>query len=162
LPDDTDKLDAFVADYLSRGSGSISVSAQRGADSTAAMTYFGNRLFAMGVPRSKILVGTHEGPDTRVEIGFIAYHASTAPCGDWSENAGNTASNRTASNFGCAVQANVAAQVADPRDLIEMRPTDPADAVRRATVLDNYEKGRPTAADKTKDQSGAVSEVDKK
>ena len=50
---------------------------------------------------------------------------------------------------------------ADPRDLIEMRPTDPADAVRRGQVLDNYEKGKVTASDKSKDQSGAVSEVNK-
>ncbi len=161
LPDDSDKLDAFVADFLSRGSGSISISAPQGPDSTAIVTYFGNRLYNMGVPRSKILVGTHDGPEARVEIGFIAYSASTRPCGDWSENAANTASNRTAANFGCAVQANIAAQVADPRDLIEMRPTDPADATRRTAVIDAYEKGKPTASEKTKDQSGAVSEVSK-
>lgn len=161
VPDDADKLDGFVADFLSRGSGSISISAPAGADATAAETYFGSRLFAMGVPRSKILVGTHSGSDARVEIGFIAYQASTKPCGDWSENTANTASNRPAANFGCAVQANIAAQVADPRDLVEMRPTDPADATRRAGVLDAYERGKPTAAEKTKDQSGAVSEVNK-
>ncbi len=159
LPDDAQKLDAFVADYLSRGSGSISISAPKGQDSTAAISYFGTRLFEMGVPRSKILVGTHDGPDARVEIGFIAYKASTAPCGDWSENLAGTSANRTAANFGCSVQANIAAQVADPRDLIEMRPSDPVDATRRAVVLDNYEKGKVTASDKTKDQSGAVSDV---
>lgn len=161
LPDDADKLEAFVEDFLSRGSGSISVSAPKGPDSNAVVGYFGTRLFNMGVPRSKILVGTHDGPDARVEIGFIAYQASTKPCGDWSENLANTADNYTAPNFGCAVQANIAAQVADPRDLVEMRPTDPSDAVRRANVLDAYEKGKTTAAEKTKDQSGAVSEMDK-
>lgn len=161
LPDEAAKLDAFVADYLSRGSGSISISAPKGQDSTEAIRYFGTRLFEMGVPRSKILVGTHDGPDQRVQIGFIAYSAHTAPCGDWSENLANTADNTTGKNFGCSVQANIAAQVADPRDLIEMRPTDPSDAARRGVVLDNYEQGKVTAADKTKDQSGAVSEVDK-
>jgi pilus assembly protein CpaD len=161
LPDDAAKLDAFVADYLSRGSGSISISAPTGQDSATAISYFGTRLFEMGVPRSKILVGTHDGPDSRVEIGFIAYSAHTAPCGDWSENLAGTSANRTAANFGCAVQANIAAQVADPRDLVEMRPTDPSDATRRAVMLDNYEKGKITSADKSKDQSGAVSDVNK-
>lgn len=161
MPDDAEKLDAFVADYLSRGSGSISVSAPQGRDSTATITYFGNRLFNMGVSRSKILVGTHDGSDARVEVGFIAYHAATKPCGNWSDNAADTASNRTSANLGCSVQANIAAQVADPRDLIEMRPSDPADATRRAAVIDAYEKGKPTASEKTKDQSGAVSEVSK-
>lgn len=162
LPDDAAKLDAFIADYLSRGSGSISVSAPSGQESTAAISYFGTRLFEMGVPRSRILVGTHEGPDARVEIGFIAYQARTNPCGDWSKNLGDTAGNTTPANMGCAVQTNIAAQVADPRDLIEMRPTDPSDATRRAVVLDNYEKGRVTASSKSKDQSGSVSDVGNK
>jgi pilus assembly protein CpaD len=160
LPDDAARLDGFVADYLSRGSGSISVSAPTGPYSAVALDYFGERLFSMGVPRSRILVGTHEG-DGRVEIGFISYNAHADECGDWSKNLGDTASNRAAANFGCAVQKNIAAQVADPRDLIEMRGLDPADATRRAVVLDNYEKGKVTAADKTKDQSAAVSTVNK-
>lgn len=161
LPDDTAKFDAFVGDYLSRGSGSISVSAPQGADTAVTLAYFGKRLFEMGVPRSRILVGTHMGSDPRIEIGFIAYTAKTDPCGDWSTNLGVTYDNRSAPNFGCAVQQNIAAQLADPRDLIEMRPSDPSDAARRAVVLDNYEKGKITAAEKSKDQSGAVSEVNK-
>jgi pilus assembly protein CpaD len=161
LPDEAARFEAFVADYLSRGSGSISVSAPEGSDSTAALSYFGGRLFTMGVPRSRILVGTHQGADARVEIGFISYVARTDPCGDWSDNVALTYDNRTSRNFGCAVQHNIAAQVADPRDLIEMRPSDPSDAARRAAVIDNYEKGKVTAADKSKDQSGAVSEVNK-
>ena len=161
LPDDAARFEGFVADYLSRGSGSISVSAPLGADSAAALSYFGARLFALGVPRSRILVGTHEGNDPRIEIGYIAYEAKTDPCGDWSDNLAMTYDNRPAKNFGCAVQHNIAAQVADPRDLVEMRPTDPSDAARRATVIDNYEKGKTTAAEKNKDQSGAVSEVSK-
>lgn len=161
LPDDAQRFDGFVAEYLSRGSGSISVSAPQGPDASAALAYFGARLFEMGVPRSRILVGTHDGADPRVEIGFIAYTARTDACGDWSDNVALTYDNRPMKNFGCAVQKNIAAQVADPRDLIEMRPTDPSDAARRATVLDAYEKGKPTAAEKSKDQSGAVSEVDK-
>lgn len=161
LPDDAARFDAFVADYLSRGSGSISVSAPQGAGSAAALSYFGARLFAMGVPRSRILVGTREDADSRIEIGYIAYAAKTDPCSDWSDSVAKTFDNRTARNFGCAVQHNIAAQVADPRDLIEMRPTDPADAARRGQVLDNYEKGKVTAAEKNKEQSGAVSEVNK-
>jgi pilus assembly protein CpaD len=161
LPDDAARLDAFIADYLSRGSGSVSVSAPAGGDAQTALSYFGTRLFEMGVPRSRILVGTHDGSDPRVEIGFIAYSAHSEDCGDWSENLGDTASNLPSRNFGCAVQKNLAAQVADPRDLVEMRPSDPADATRRAVVLDKYEKGQVTASDKSKDQSGAVSEVSK-
>jgi len=160
MPDDTARLDAFVADYLSRGSGSISVSAPVGPDANATLEYFGERLFSMGVQRSRILVGTHAG-DPRVEIGFIAYSAHTDACGDWSDSVADTAANRVTKNFGCSIQSNIAAQIADPRDLIEMRASDPADATRRAVVLDAYEKGKITAAEKNDAQSGAVSEVSK-
>lgn len=159
LPDDSAHLEAFVADFLSRGTGSISVSAPQGADSAAVIGYFGNRLFQMGVPRSRILVGTHDAGDPRVELSFVAFTARTDPCGDWSDNLALTYDNRTSRNFGCAVQHNIAAQVADPRDIIEMRPTDPADAARRGVVLNHYENGQVTAAEKTRQQSGVVSEV---
>ncbi len=161
LPNDAARFEAFVADYVSRGSGSISISAPQGTDSAEVIRYFGTRLFEMGVPRSRILVGTHDGTDPRVEIGFIAYAASTKACGDWSKNLGETAANAPSPNFGCAVQANVAAQIADPRDLVEMRASDPADASRRAVVIGNYEQGKITSSEKSQDQSGAVADVGK-
>lgn len=160
MPDDASRLDTFVADYLSRGTGSISVSAPAGPDANATLAYFGKRLFHMGVPRSRILVGTHNrGP--QVEIGFIAYSAHVGACDDWSQDLAATAANRTFKNFGCSVQHNIAAQIADPRDLVQMRGSTAADATRRAMVLDKYEKGQVTAAEKSKDQSGSVSTVDK-
>jgi pilus assembly protein CpaD len=52
------------------------------------------------------------------------------------------------------VQQNIAAMVADPRDLMAPRPMAPMDANRRATVLEHYEKGEVTqATKKTSDQS---------
>jgi pilus assembly protein CpaD len=160
MPDDAAKLDTFVADYLSRGNGSISVSAPAGRDATAALSYFGERLYDMGVPRSRILVGTHDAASgSQVQVGFIAYSTRTDPCGDWSQNAADTADNRSSPNFGCATQQNIAAQVSDPRDLIQPRETESGDPARRNTVMDNYEKGKITASEKSQDQSGKVSEV---
>jgi len=53
----------------------------------------------------------------------------------------------------------IAAQVADPRDLVGPRPMSDSDAARRNAVLDNYGKGKVTASDKTSDQSGKVSDI---
>ena len=44
------------------------------------------------------------------------------------------------------MNANLAAQIADPRDIISPRPMTPADAGRRAVVFDNYRAGQPTSA----------------
>jgi pilus assembly protein CpaD len=51
--------------------------------------------------------------------------------------------------------------VADPRDLAQSRPFDSSDPVRRTVVIQTYEQGKPTAATKTSEQSGAVSDVNK-
>ena len=79
-----------------------------------------------------------------------AIQASTEACGDWSEDLAFTVENQTPKNFGCAVQHNIAAMVADPRDLLGPRADRTGDATRRATVIGNYEKGKPTAANKTR------------
>lgn len=161
MPDDAQHFDAFVADFIQRGNGAISISAPAGRDASTAIAYFGERLANAGVPRDRILVGTRElaGGDARVELGYISYQAATAPCGDWSQNLGFTAANRVGPNFGCSVQQNIAAQVADPRDLIAPQPLGPGDAARRAIVYGNYKDGKPTSAEQRPDQSGAVSDV---
>ena len=162
MPDDAQKFDAFVGDFMQHGNGAISISVPPGRDANAAIAYFGERLAAAGVPRERILVGTREsGGDGHVELGYIGYQASTPPCGDWSADLSFTLDNQVSPNFGCAVQHNVAAQVADPRDLIAPRTMGPGDATRRATVYNNYKDGKPTGATMTPDQSGAVSDVAK-
>jgi len=150
MPEDAAKLESFVQDYKERGNGAISVSAPDGPQSSLAITYFGERLAEMGVPRARILVGSHPvtDGDGRVELSFVSFVAHTNPCGDWSVNAADTASNLPMPNFGCAVQNNIAAMVANPHDLEHPRDMDQADATRRATVVNKYEKGEITQADK--------------
>jgi pilus assembly protein CpaD len=46
------------------------------------------------------------------------------------------------------VQHNIAAMVADPRDLLGPGGMGPVDTARRAAVMDHYEKGEITQADK--------------
>ncbi len=167
MPDDSARFSVFVADYLSSGNGAISISAPPGPGANAAIGYFGERLATYGVPRDRILVGTHEGGnDGRVELGFMTYKARVEGCAenDWSTNWGDTADNKPPPSFGCATQKNIAAMVADPRDLIEPRTMDPADATRRNTVLGHYEKGEITQADKRTadkpvEQSGTASSI---
>ncbi|MGH6870614.1 MAG: CpaD family pilus assembly protein [Rhizomicrobium sp.] len=162
---DDSHLGAFVADYMQHGNGAISVSVPQGPGAADTITWFGEHLAEMGVPRSHILVGQHDGGG--VELNYISYAAHSDDCGDWSVNAGDTSSNMVMPNFGCSTQHNIAAQVADPRDLIEPRGMGPVDANRRQTVTGKYEKGEITQADKNKtdkvnEQSGAESDVGSK
>lgn len=162
-PADAAAFDTFLADYRAHGNGSLGISVPAGPAAQTAITFFAERAAATGIPRNKILVSTRDvaGGEARVDVSYISYTAHTESCGDWSENLAFTADNLTPRNFGCSVQHNIAAQVADPRDLLEARRFEPADANRAATVITNYEQGKPTAAEKTQDQSGAVSDVNK-
>jgi len=159
------QLDMFLADYRLHGSGSISINAPPGQAARSAIGWFAERVAASGVPRDRILVATRENPgDFKVELSYITYRAFTKPCGDWSENLASTAGNLTPRNFGCATQHNVAAMLADPRDLQGPRPQDGASAARRTTVVGNYEQGKITSAEKRKgdmgnEQSGTSSQV---
>ncbi len=148
--DDAIKFDNFLADYRARGNGSLGISVPNGPASRAAITYFGERAAATGISRDKILVSTREvaNGDTRVDITYIAYTARTQACGDWSENESYTLDNSTPKRFGCSVQQNIAAMVADPRDLLGPGRMGPVDTARRATVMDKYEKGEVTQATK--------------
>lgn len=147
------QLDHFVAEYRDRGTGSIAVSAPSGADSQSVIGFFAEHINRMGIARDKILVATHDSPtgDMRVELNFVSYQARLEKkCGDWSENLAFTMSNDTPANFGCAVQQNIAAMIADPRDLMGPREMGESDGARRATVIDKYRQGEITSANKRK------------
>jgi len=162
-PADAAAFDDFLADYRAHGNGSLGISVPDGPPARAVITLLAERAAATGIPRDKILVSTHgvTGGDTRIDVSYITYTAHADSCGDWSENLAFTADNLTPRNFGCAVQHNIAAQVADPRDLLGPRRFEPADANRAETVITNFEQSKPTATEKTQDQSGAISDVAK-
>jgi pilus assembly protein CpaD len=151
MPEDSARFENFVDAYTNGGNGAISISAASGPDSSEAIAYFGERLAEMGVPRSRILVGTHDvtNGDRRVELSFVGLAAHVDACGNWSKNLSETASNETAPDFGCSVQHNIAAMVSDPRDLVEARTLDPqADETQRSSVMGKYEQGKVFTADK--------------
>jgi len=156
------RFDDFVAGYQARGNGSISISSPSGPGAAEAIRFFGERLAHLGVPRSRILVGTHDvnGGDSRIEVSYVAYVARTQGCDDpWGKDVSETASNLPPSNFGCATQHNLAAMVSDPRDLLGPRNMGAGDATRRTTVVGKYEKGDVTGASKPAEQSANVSQM---
>lgn len=68
-------------------------------------------------------------------------------CGRWPDQVAGSFDNSDYWNFGCATQANIAAQVAEPSDLVAPAPLGKADATRRAAVLQAYRKGEKTRSD---------------
>lgn len=95
-------------------------------------------------------------PADIVTVNIVNYRARTYACGQW-ENLAATRNNTAYQNFGCAVSSNLAAQIADPRDLQTPRAAAPVDMSRRAVVLDKYRKGAVTSSAKDDNATGAIS-----
>jgi pilus assembly protein CpaD len=158
-PNMSSQLETFVAEYRGHGVGALSISAPRNWEDTSRQ--LADRVVGLGVAPNRILIGTNEQPQPGAEVTltFIRYVAETKPCGDWSDDLAQTLQNRPMPNLGCATQQNIAAMVADPRDLMAPKPMTPGDTQRALTVLDKYRKGEPTTTTRSQDESGAVSRV---
>jgi pilus assembly protein CpaD len=125
-------------------------------------------LAASGVAGHSIEVRPYQTQDpTRlgaIRINYPKMVAETGPCGLWPEDIGPTmneayVNNRPHWNHGCATQRNLAAQVADPSDLVQPRTETPALTSRRATALDKYRKGESTATQYPDANKGKISDV---
>src|SRR5262245_43984659 len=155
------QISRFAHEYLSYGSGSIAVASPTNYPAAADLVV--NELVENGVPRNQIMVGGVNAPGMSddIRVTYIRYVAESPACGDWSTNLGYTAGNVSPRNLGCATRRNIAAMVADPRDFIQQDTSGQPDAQRRLTVLDKYRRGEPTPAEKTEDQTAAISGVAK-
>ncbi len=163
-PNQTAALDVFLDHWNGVQGGDIVLkSPSHGGDPQAAYrTTVDARdyLLAHGVSSAHVSIvdydaaSDHQAP---VVIGYAAYVAKGPQCGQNWENLTATKDNREYNNFGCALTANLAAEIANPSDLLSLRTMDASDAARRQTVLDHYRKGEPTSTTKDDQANGAVS-----
>jgi len=125
-------------------------------------------LSASGVPHHSIEIRPYRTQDPvrlgTIRINFPRMAAETGPCGLWPEDIGPTYdpvywSNRPHWNHGCASQRNLAAQVANPQDLVQPRAEGPVLASRRSTVTDKYRKGEATATQVPDANKGKISDL---
>lgn len=95
-----------------------------------------------GVPAGRLMMSTYNAaaPDVSapVRVTYAGVVAHTDKCGRWPEDIGANENNKHFANFGCSYQSNLAAQVANPNDLLGPRKQTPIDAERRSAVLDDW------------------------
>jgi type IV pilus biogenesis protein CpaD/CtpE len=84
-------------------------------------------------------------------IGFDGKNAIAPNCDELSRASLLTDAGvrRPSMQWGCATYTNLAAQVANPRDLVEPQPLGPADAAVAASAVHRYETGRVIPLDTT-------------
>lgn len=140
-----DAIGRLAARYGASGYGALTVEAPSGEDPASVQQAYAVRsaLQAAGVPGDRIQIAAYAAPDPRAPVlaGFETVRASVPNCALVAGNLGPRYSNQSSNGFGCSVNANMAAQIADPRDILGARAMTPADSGRAAVVFENYRKG---------------------
>ena len=156
-PAQSEALKALVARRARLDGGVVIISLPHGAADAAAAARAAD--FAQGllaVASAPVQRFTYESADPKAPL-LVSYDYDKpviAACGkDWDDLA-KTGDNRVHGNFGCAVHANMAAQIANPADIARPHAEDAPDAERRMTVLDKYRAGKPTAAEEPQAKAG--------
>ena len=125
-------------------------------------------LSAAGVPGHAIEIRPYRTQDPvrlgTIRVNYPKMTAETGPCGLWPHDIGPTTdpmywSNKPHWNHACASQRNLAAQVANPADLVQPRSEGPVLASRRTTVIDKYRKGESTATQYPDANKGKISDL---
>ena len=90
------------------------------------------------VARAPVTPGT-------IRVVVSRMHASVPGCPDWSRDASHEFDSNTSSNYGCAVNSNLAAMIARPEDLVRGQTgTGVLDPATSTKAIDAYRKAAPT------------------
>jgi len=88
-----------------------------------------------------------------IRLSFVGMKAKVAnKCGEWPNDLASGSSlegweNKPYWNFGCATQSALAAQIADPRDLVSPSGEEPADTIVRSRAIAAMRKGTDPSTD---------------
>ncbi len=156
-------LRGLVSRFAAEQASTLRIESPSGNDPVAAAQAYAMRdaVQAMGVPGEMIQVVGYPAPDPRapVLVGFEVLRAHVPDCSAEPRNLGSRFSNLPTGGFGCAVTANMAAQIADPRDIRGPRALQPSDSGRAAVVFALYRQGKQTAAPQETLVAGRISEA---
>jgi pilus assembly protein CpaD len=161
-------LRQFISEHHRLGQGPIAIAVPTGAPGAKKAAAAIRSSLAQSGARSIMTSYTPLQPDAPapIRLSFPKIKADVATqCGRWpSDLSGNGGTfdsfkNIHYENYGCASQGYLAAQVADPLDLVRSRPLGPGFGARQADVVTRYGAGKSTqseSAEDTQTVSGAV------
>jgi pilus assembly protein CpaD len=89
-----------------------------------------------------------------VRVTITRSSARVPGCPDWSAKSDTNLNNGTSTNYGCAVNSNMAAMVADPEHLIKGADSTGRTVVMSSTkAIDSYREAKPTGEKGLKQES---------
>jgi len=158
-------LNNFAGNYLRYGHGALVLSTPSGDANADAASVLANQarmsLVESGVSYAAVAGSTYDAsgtPNAPIIVSFSRFEAQAPECAPlYEQDLAHQSNNQAWESFGCATQANLAAMVEDPRDLLHPRDMDPRDSGRRTTVMEAYRQGDVTHADRSSDERVAIS-----
>jgi pilus assembly protein CpaD len=151
-------LKALAAHRADADGGAVTISLPHGAADAAAVARTADAAqVVLNVAGARVQRSTYESDDAKAPllVSFEYAQAVVPRCGHWGDLTG-TFDNESYANLGCAVTANMAAQIANPSDIVRPHAEDAPDSGRRMTVLEKYREGKQTGAEEPENQAGTA------
>ena len=152
-------VNSFVHQALQAGVTPITVAQPSGAGNSARVaSEVASLMVQQGVPRNYVRFATYQGAASApVRLSYVSTYAKSVKCGDWSQDGTDTEENLLANNHGCAVQANIAAELANPETLVVPAAVTPIPAQRVVTGVTTVVAGAAAGGSTTATAAPAAS-----
>jgi pilus assembly protein CpaD len=141
-------VQGFLHQAMSASVSPITLARPSGAGASARVaSEIASLMAGQGIPRQRVVFATYDAPGSApVRLSYVSTYARTKRCGEWTRDMTQTSANLPSPNHGCAVQANIAAMVANPETLIVPEPTTPIQAAGRVTALSALTTGSTSSS----------------
>ena len=151
---------AFVQRYRQYGAGAVTIETPVGANPNSASRLRGprrasSRPASEGESPAAPMCRRTTARRRRCRVSFNGLKAIVpTQCGQWPEDLASGSSvegwkNEPYSNFGCATQSMLAAQVDDPRDFVQPRALGPSDVDMRTRAIEAVRDGKDPSTEWT-------------
>jgi len=155
---------ALASGYLRYGHGALVLSSPIGSPNSDSASLIAHEarmaLMDAGVSHAAIAGSSYDGAgeNAPVILSFARYEAQAPECAPlWEQDLAHQSNNQPWASFGCSTQANLAALIEDPRDLLRARAEDPRDSNRRTVVMQAYRQGEQTHSERSNDERIQIS-----
>jgi pilus assembly protein CpaD len=146
------RVGAFTYDFVNRSSSTLQVLVGAGTADDAQATEIARDavrvLVRHGVPASrmdvKVVSGTNSIKPGTVVMRYTQWVAKPPECGGVTENVAIDYDNLPTPNLGCSIQRNIAAMVANPRDLNQPEPVETREGAPGEAVMRHFRRGEET------------------
>jgi pilus assembly protein CpaD len=140
-PGQVNAVQGFVHQAASAGVTPVTINRPSGGGASARVaSEIAALMTQQGIQRNMIRVATYPAPASgKVVLSYVSTYAQTKPCGEWPDDATENDFNRHFASHGCAVQANIAAMVANPETLVVPTTVDPIRAAGRVAAIKKLE-----------------------